>query len=346
MGITYYLHLCLDAVPMPNWFQRDYNLTFSLDEGILLLDLRIPDFSSMTFVKDRDLKSGVKEVPATNKGKLALIERLSAFLAIRLMWELQQVDDDSKLKLIACNGFVVRDDPATGLKRQDVILSVMSNPEALASLKLARLDPVACFRSLKGVAGAHLSELVPVRPLLSFNRADSRHIASREVSTTSDTNLAAMDWQDFEHLVRELFEKEFLGEGVEVRVTQASRDRGVDAIVYDPHPIKGGKSIIQAKRYTNTVDVSAVRDLYGTVIKEGANRGILVTTSSYGRDSFEFAREKPLTLLNGSELLHLLNKHGYSARIDIPEARRLLREGFNAIRESSVAKTDPELENK
>jgi restriction system protein len=25
------------------------------------------------------------------------------------------------------------------------------------------------------------------------------------------TNLAAMDWQDFEHLIRELFEKEFFG---------------------------------------------------------------------------------------------------------------------------------------
>jgi restriction system protein len=103
---------------------------------------------------------------------------------------------------------------------------VMSKPEALASLNLARLDPVACFRSLKGVAGARMSELVPVKPLLSFDRNDRRLVASREVSTSSDTNLAAMDWQDFEHLVRELFEKEFGGEGVEVRVTQASRDRG------------------------------------------------------------------------------------------------------------------------
>jgi|TARA_B100000809_G_scaffold194875_1_gene194162 restriction system protein len=44
----------------------------------------------------------------------------------------------------------------------------------------------------------------------------------------SDTNLAAMAWEDFEHLVRELLEKEF-GEGdAEVKITQASRDRGVE----------------------------------------------------------------------------------------------------------------------
>jgi HJR/Mrr/RecB family endonuclease len=70
-----------------------------------------------------------------------------------------------------------------------------------------------------------------------------------------------MDWQDFEHLIRELFEKEFSDQGGEVKITQASRDRGVDAIVFDPDPIHGGKYVIQARRYTDTVDVSAVRDL-------------------------------------------------------------------------------------
>jgi restriction system protein len=85
--------------------------------------------------------------------------------------------------------------------------------------------------------------------------------------------------------------------------------------------VRGGKYVVQAKRYTETVDVSAVRDLYGTVLNEGANRGILVTTSNYGPDSYEFAKGKPITLLNGSNLLHLLNKHGYNARIDLRQAR-------------------------
>ena len=68
-----------------------------------------------------------------------------------------------------------------------------------------------------------------------------------------------------------------------------------------------------------------MRDLYGTVINEGANKGILVTTSNYGRESYEFAKYKPLILLNGANLLKLLNKHGYALRIDIQEARRLMK---------------------
>ena len=135
-----------------------------------------------------------------------------------------------------------------------------------------------------------------------------------------------MDWEDFEHLVRELFEAEFRSAGGEVRVTQASRDGGVDAIAFDPDPIRGGKIVIQAKRYTNTVGVAAVRDLYGTVVNEGATKGILVTTSDYGADSYEFAKNKPLTLLNGSNLLHMLEKHGTRAKIDIKEAKKILSE--------------------
>ena len=123
--------------------------------------------------------------------------------------------------------------------------------------------------------------------------------------------------------MRELFEQEFAQNGGEVKVTQSSRDGGVDAIAFDPDPIRGGKIIIQAKRYTNTVGVSAVRDLYGTIINEGANKGILITTSDYGSDSYNFAKGKPITLLNGGHLLYLLEKHGKRARIDIAEAKRL-----------------------
>jgi restriction system protein len=60
-----------------------------------------------------------------------------------------------------------------------------------------------------------------------------------------------------------------------VKITRASRDHGVDAVAFDPNPIRGGKIVIQAKRYTNTVSVSSVRDLYGTIMNEGANKGIL-----------------------------------------------------------------------
>jgi len=81
-----------------------------------------------------------------------------------------------------------------------------------------------------------------------------------------------------------------------------------------------GKVIIQAKRYKNTVGVSAVRDLFGTLQNEGASKGILVTTSGYGKAAFEFVNGKPLELLEGSHLLYLLEQHaGIKARIVVSD---------------------------
>jgi restriction system protein len=77
--------------------------------------------------------------------------------------------------------------------------------------------------------------------------------------------------------------------------------------------------IIQAKRYKNTVGVSAVRDLFGTMHNEGASKGILVTTSGYGKAAYDFANGKPIELITGSNLLYLLMEHAnIEARIEMP----------------------------
>ena len=319
-GVVEYFFARLDSVPLPLWCPREYKLEFEENAGILLIDLKLPYFSALEVVKE----SGNKI--ANKKERKDIINQFSFLIVLRLIWEVSQVDYNGRVGLVACNGYVTYDDPATGRIRQDVILTIAVKPEVLKDIKLDRVDAEVCFRNLKGVAATKISELVPVQPLIRFNKADSRFIAAKEVlENLGDTNLAAMDWQEFEHLIRELFQKEFGGEGAEVKITQASRDRGVDAIAFDPDPLRGGKFVIQAKRYTNPVDVSAVRDLYGTVVNEGANRGILVTTSNYGRDAYDFAKDKPITLLNGENLLHLLQKHGYNMKIDIKEAKRLLK---------------------
>src|SRR5260370_37672338 len=77
--------------------------------------------------------------------------------------------------------------------------------------------------------------------------------------------------------------------GLEPRVTQGAHDGGVDCVAYDPRDIFGGQVVIQAKRYKHPVGVNAVRDLFGTMQNEAASKVILVTTSGYGKDSFEFA---------------------------------------------------------
>src|SRR6266849_5516188 len=147
---------------------------------------------------------------------------------------------------------------------------------------------------------------------------DPRFVEEEDIISGLDNraNLLLLTPREFESLITNLFEKM----GLETRQTRPSRDGGVDCVAYDPRPIFGGKVVIQAKRYKNTVGVSAVRDLFGTMQNEGASKGILVATSGYGKASYEFAEGKPLELLSGSNLLYLLNEHaGIEAKIEMPD---------------------------
>ena len=176
-----------------------------------------------------------------------------------------------------------------------------------------------CLKSFKARIASEFINIAPVNPILEFDKNDSRFISAENVidNFENSTNLATMDWEKFEYLVRDLFGKMFSEHGGEVKITQASRDKGVDAIVFDPDPIRGGKFVIQCKRYNNVVGVSDVRDLWGTVMHEGASKGILVTTSHFGADSIEWSKDKPITLINGQNLLSLFQKYGYDFKIEL-----------------------------
>jgi len=150
-----------------------------------------------------------------------------------------------------------------------------------------------------------------------------------KVKSKKYENIAAMHWEDFDRLICKLYEDVFTATGGKVKVTQASSD-GVSfhAVVgFEPDSIRSGKILIQAKRSTNIVGVAAVRDFYGTVVNEGATRSFLVTTSDYDKDSYEFARGKPLVLINGRNLLRALEMRGHFYCIDIAEAKTLLKNG-------------------
>lgn len=330
-AVAEYCETVLNGSAYPDGFPSDFEIQFSGDSGMLIVNYALPGMDdipkrvSVRYVASRD---ALEEKFLSAAKSRALYNSACYQIAIRTLYELFGTDEANALRSVTFNGFVTVADPATGHPRTSCIMSVQSGRDEFMKINLANVDPKACFKALKGVGSANLATLTPVKAILELDRSDRRFRDHYEVAAGIDdsTNLAAMNWEDFEHLVRELFEAEFSSAGVEVRVTRASRDGGVDAIVLDPDPIRGGKIVIQAKRYTNTVSVAAVRDLYGTVLNEGATKGILVTTSDYGADSYEFAKNKPITLLNGSNLLHMLEKHGTKARIDIREAKKTLSE--------------------
>ena len=322
--------LILAASRYPDWLERDSATEYSPESSTLIVDFVLPKIDMLPTVSKVAYiasKNELRTTHITDTERSRLYDLVLYQIVLRSIHEIFS-GDTGEIENIVFNGWLTWVNQGTGVEETGCLLSLQVSRTEWLRIDLSKVEPKACFKQLKGVSAAKLSGITPVAPIARMSTEDPRFIDSYPVTErlAEGVNLAAIDWEDFEHLVRELFEQEFASGGGEVKVTRASADGGVDAVAFDPDPIRGGKIVIQAKRYTILVPVSAVRDLYGTMMNEGAMKGILVTTSDYGPDSYTFAKDKPITLLNGGNLLQLMDRHGHKARIDLAEARRL-REG-------------------
>src|SRR4030042_6996045 len=120
-------------------------------------------------------------------------------------------------------------------------------------------------------------------------------------------SIQSLDPIEFENLVKALLIKM----GFNATTTKASGDGGIDIIAINEQPIIGGKYVIQCKRYAtgNNIGEPVVRELYGVMHAENANKGILITTSDFSRQAINFDQDTAIELINVKFLLSLLNKH-------------------------------------
>lgn len=324
-ALTVLMRTTLARHPLPTPLRL--GSAFALDVGsrIALCTIEVPDFSRLPIVNKRGKSYTAKWLPVSEAEKRRASERVLHSLCVRAAYLIAMSDPANLFDTVAVNAHQAWFDPATGASRDGIIASLQALKAVVKQLQPGHLDAKACFRHLAGISTPNSLNSTPIRPIFILDTDDNRVIPNKDVASglEQEANLATMPWEDFEHLVRQLFEWMFTSDGIEVKVTRASRDRGVDAIMFDPDPVRGGKYVLQAKRYTRTVDVAAVRDLYGTIVNEGANRGILVTTATYGPDAYEFAKNKPISLIDGPNLISLLRKHGRNYRVDLEEARKL-----------------------
>jgi restriction system protein len=319
-AVIEYFSLVLDASEYPDGFPKQHRTALVPESRQLVVEYQLPEVSIVPnarlyrYVRARD---AIEESARPQAQIRAMYAQIVAQTALRTLHELFEADRGNRLETIVLNCYVDTVDAATGQPAKPHLVTVRASKDAFARLDLRQVEPIACLNGLNASISRRPHELLPVRPILEFDMVDPRFIQESDVLGELDDrpNLMELSPKEFESLISNLFEKM----GLETRQTQATRDGGVDCVAYDPRPF-GGKVIIQAKRYKNTVGVSAVRDLFGTMQNEGASKGILVTTSGYGKSSFEFADGKPLELLSGSHLLFLLADHaGIEARIEPPE---------------------------
>ena len=310
--VEYFSAALYASTSWPEGFPRQVAAAYDPAARQLVLDWEmpaydvVPEAKSVRYVPTQDQD---KETARPVSQRRALYREVLAQSMLLVVHQLFAADEHGVLDSVDLNGFVDAPDPATGRRTHIFLATVMAQRADFTGLHLEQVDPVSCLTdALRGQIATRPDQLTAVRP--SRRPQDvGNHVVTH--GGDEEPDLFAMDPIAFESLVADLFR----AMGMQAVTTQRSNDGGVDVDATDPTPIRGGKIVVQVKRYRSTVPPTAVRDLYGTVQDRGANKGVLVTTSAFGPGSHTFARGKPLELISGAELVDLLHRHELRGRL-------------------------------
>jgi len=318
-AVSEYMQRVLDVSPYPADFPTERCTAFVPESSLLAVEWYlppvevVPEQKSFRHIKTRKVVEPVaRPLPEIRQ----IYQSVIAQIALRTVREVFDSTPDEMISTIVFNGRVSAIDPVTGQKIRPHLITLRATREQFRPLVLnePKLKPVECVRRhFFADISPHPDELIPVEPVMPYSMADPRIVDPVDIISGIDKrpNLLELSPKEFEEFVQNLFAKM----GFDTKLYRATGDGGIDCVAYDPHPITGGKFIVQAKLYTRTVQPTHVRDLWGTVQHEGATKGIMITTSGYGPDSYKFAGGKPLNLIDGSGLLSLCQQHGIPARI-------------------------------
>jgi len=158
--------------------------------------------------------------------------------------------------------------------------------------------------------------------LVSLIKGLEKKLLHRKAKTIEE--IKAMSWRDFETFVGEVFRRQ----GYSVEETGGGgADGGFDLILHK----RREKVLVQCKQWrTYQVGVKIVREMFGLMVAEHADRVIIVSVGTYTKDAADFAQGKPIELIDGDKLVLLRNEQEGIER-ECTKAR--MRECENAIEE-------------
>jgi restriction system protein len=300
----------LAAVPLPDGYPSQAEVTFGTSDEHAFVQYELPPMTvvplvkSVVYVKTRDelvpKRFTVRELTSLYRSVVSQV----SLLVVRDLF-----DADAQLRQVSFNGMVHRTNPATGRPEYPCLISLMVERNEFEGINLEQVTPEKCLQYLKAQVFNHPDEVEGVPAFFDFDKTRYAFVEGVDVVADLDhrPDLMAMSPSEFEHLVRQVFEA---APDMTGWTTRASKDDGVDAVIRNSNPVTGGLTVVQAKQYSHAIGVSHVRELYGTMEDTRAGHGILVTTSTFTKDSKLLARRLVrIQLIDGAGLVDLIKKY-------------------------------------
>lgn len=122
--------------------------------------------------------------------------------------------------------------------------------------------------------------------------------------SVNQEKLGKIHWRKFEELIGECFVKF----GYEIQLGPGANDDGVDLRAWKGAASSSPEYIIQCKRQEAKIDKVTIKGLYADVLEEGAEMGLLVTTSEFspGARKTVDVRGYPIGEVNGEMIKNWL----------------------------------------
>lgn len=140
--------------------------------------------------------------------------------------------------------------------------------------------------------------LIPA-PIAALNSWRKRRLLDSQKGLDS---IRALGWREFEELVGEAYRRQ--GYTV-IENTTAGPDEGIDLVLKKD----GGLVLVQCKQWKSAkVGVNIVRELLGVMTAKRATSGILITSGVFTQEAKNFAADKPIDLVDGTQLLQLIGQ--------------------------------------
>ncbi len=137
--------------------------------------------------------------------------------------------------------------------------------------------------------------------LILRQRSRNREFQKKAHSLGQIEDFIQLSPREFEDMIVELYHRA----GHKAKRTGASGDHGVDVTVESKN---GEKWVVQCKRWRGSVGEPVVRDFYGVVQHEKADKGIIITTGKFTAPALQWAKGKPIALYDGTKLVDIWSR--------------------------------------
>jgi restriction system protein len=152
------------------------------------------------------------------------------------------------------------------------------------------------FKALAVPAPLFAFFILLIAPFSFFN---ARRKAKQLDRQTSIATIRQLHWRNFEELVAEAYRRQ----GYSVTEGGYGADGGIDL------ELKKGveRVLVQCKQWkSQKVGVSVIREMFGVLTDSRADKVVVICSGKFTQQAVDFAFRKPIELIDGTELLSLI----------------------------------------